>query len=77
MTVEALTRIGGIVMPTGGVVTAIVGVVTVIAGSATAGIETGVEITMFVCVTAPSFPGLEIRIDTFVFDCRYWPSVSG
>jgi hypothetical protein len=69
------TRIGGIVMPIAGIVMLIggaepiVGVVTVTAGSAIAGSDTGAEIAMFVCVTAPSSPGLEIRIDTFVFDC--------
>ena len=77
VTEGVLTRIGGIVMPIGGIDTVIVGVVTVTAGSAIAGSDTGTEIAMFVCVTAPSSPGLEIRIDTFEFDCRDWPSVSG
>ena len=33
------------------------------------GIETPAEIARFVCATGPSFPGLEIRIDTFVLIC--------
>ena len=67
-------------MPTPGAVTVIVGVVTVSAGAVTVTVGSPIagtairlgppaEIAMFVCVTGPLSPGLEIRIEMLVFDC--------
>ena len=61
-------------IPTAGAVTVIAGVVSVTVGNAIVGSETEAapaEIAMVVCVTGPLSPGLEIRIDTFVFEGRY------
>ena len=71
--VGASTTIEGIVIPPAGVVTVIAGVVSVTVGTAIVGSETEAapaEIAM-VCVTGPLSPGLESRIDTFVFEGRY------
>ncbi len=51
----------------------IAGSATVVGARGSWGSEIGTEIpvdtAMFVCDTGPSFPGLEIRIDTFVLIC--------
>ena len=74
VSVGVSTTIEGIAIPMDGVVTVIAGVVTVTVGISIVGSETELapaEIAMVVCVTGPLSPGLESRIDTFVFDGRY------
>jgi hypothetical protein len=60
-------------MPMDGMETLIAGSATVVGARGSWGSEIGIEIPVemarFVCVTGPSFPGLEIRIDTFVLIC--------
>ena len=70
---ESPTTMEGSEMPMDGIGTLIAGSATVVGARGSwgrdIGIEIPVEIPRFVCVTGPSFPGLEIRIDTFVLIC--------